>query len=168
MFPSTSPDLPQQWSDIIYAPATNVIAGTWSTNTAVQFDFWQSNSVAGALALEFANTNNSDIWSYSLTPSSGLLNWTTFGVSFNDTNNWNASPFSVGAYLDDLAAIDWIGVYIYRDTSSPEIYGIDNVKLMVPEPAEYILLAAAMITSGMSLRRKRRLKGEAVVEIDSA
>ena len=158
-FTNTSSSPGPSWSDIVYTKATNIIAGAWSTNTTVQFDFWQSNVVAGGLELAFGDTNNGDIWTYSLTPSGLLTNWTTYIVSFNDLADWS-SPFSADTYLDDLSAIDWIGVEIYRDTSSQQVYGIDNVRLSVPEPAECVLLAAAMITSGMSLRRKRRFRGD--------
>jgi hypothetical protein len=156
-FPTTSSGPGDQWYDTVYTPATNIFAGTWTTNTAIQFDFWQSNSVAGGLALEFESTNG-DIWSYSLTPP-GLTSWTTYTVSFGDLSDWTLPFATEDQYLTDLSSIDWIGVYIYRDTSSQEIYGIDNVMLTVPEPAECVLLAAAVVTIGMSLLHRRRFRG---------
>jgi hypothetical protein len=68
----------------------------------------------------------------------------------------NVAPGATEAqYLADLASIDWIGVYIYRNTADLQIYGIDDFKLMIPEPAEYLVLALALATTGLSLHRKR-------------
>ena len=155
-FTNTSSFPGPSWNDIAYTKATNIIVGAWTTNTAIRFDFWQSNVVASGVSLDFASTNG-DIWTYSLTPSGVLTNWTTYTVSFNDIANWN-SDFPVDSYLNDLSSIDWIGIQIYRDTSSQQVYGIDNVMLSVPEPAECVLLGAAIIAAGMSLRKKRRLR----------
>jgi hypothetical protein len=158
-FTNTAAETPDStWRDIAYTPSTNLFAGTWTTNNWITFDFYQSNVVAGGLAVVFGNTNNSDIWSYSLTPTNSTGIWSTYMASFGDTANWTYPFADTSQYLADLSAINWIGLYIYRDTTGQQVYGIDSVKLMVPEPAESVLLVAAMISSAIALRRKRRAK----------
>ena len=89
-----------------------------------------------------------------------IQTWSTQTASFANWQDWQypGPGATESQYLADLGSIDWIGVYIYRGSGDEQIYGIDNFKLMVPEPAECFMLAAAVISSGMSLRRKRRLK----------
>jgi hypothetical protein len=160
-FTNTTAEVPDSsWSDIARTSATNLYTGTWTTQMWITFDFWQSNVVAGAIQVQWKSLTNSDIWGYALTPPAitGGTNWTTLTAPLLNWWDW-AYPFATEQqYLADLSSVDWIGIYILRDTTDQQIYGIDNVKLMVPEPAECALLAVAAITSTMSLRRKRRKK----------
>jgi hypothetical protein len=165
-FTNTSAGPGTSWNDIVYTKTANLFAGTYSTQqwpqTSVRSDFQQSDVVAGGLAVVRKSITNDNMWSYSLTPSTGT-NWTTFTAGLANWQDWAYPLASVDQYLANLQSVDWIGVYKYRDTTSQQIYRIDNINLMVPEPTEYILLAAAVIISGISLCRKRHLKGDAVI-----
>lgn len=69
--------------------------------------------------------------------------------------DWMFPGATEDMFLADLAAIDWIGVYMYRQGSGAQLYGIDNFALMVPEPAECAMLAAALVAVGLGVRRRR-------------
>ncbi len=58
--------------------------------------------------------------------------------------------------LYDLGSVDWIGLYIQRNGLGAQDYRIDNFMLFVPEPGGMALLAAALVSIGATLRRKRR------------
>jgi hypothetical protein len=143
------------WYDVVYMKATNLFAGSWNTNMWVQFDFWASNKSPGAVQVQWQSTNvGDDIWGAAVgTPGTGT--WTTLSASFMNWSNWMYDGATEAEYLSDLASIDWIGVYIYRNTADEQIYGIDNFMLMIPEPAECLLLALALMTTGLSACRKR-------------
>lgn len=157
-FPAITAPAGRLWYDVLSVPATNLFAGTWTTNMWLQFDFWQSNLVAGAVQLRWQSPTNSSVWRTSLTPPSSLQTWTTLAQSFMNWENWQYPGATEEQYLSDLQHIDWVGVYIFRNTINEQIYGIDNFSLMIPEPAECFMLMVAVITSGMSLRRTRRKK----------
>jgi len=157
-FPAIANNPSRLWYDVLSMPATDLFAGTWTTNMWLQFDFWQSNLVAGAVQLRWQSTSNSSVWRTTLTPPSSLQTWTTLAQSLANWQDWRYPGATEAQYLSDLQDINWVGVYIYRNTISEQIYGIDNFSLMIPEPAECFMLMAAVITSGMSLRKKRRKK----------
>ncbi|MDD4869534.1 MAG: hypothetical protein PHR77_03150 [Kiritimatiellae bacterium] len=155
----TIPDNPgRMWYDVLSMPATNLFAGTWTTNMWLQFDFWESNLVAGAVQLRWQSATNSSVWRASLTPPSSLQTWTTLAQSFMNWEDWRYPGATEAQYLSDLQNVDWVGVYIFRNTIDEQIYGIDNFIIMIPEPAECFMLMVAVITSGISFRKKRRKK----------
>jgi hypothetical protein len=57
-------------------------------------------------------------------------------------------------FLSDLSSIEWIGIYIERTGAGAQDYGLDNFNLMVPEPSEYAMLAAALMGAWIFLRRR--------------
>jgi len=158
-FPATASAPPNEWSEVMHTPATNLFAGMWTTQMSFQMDFWGSNYVAGAVQFRWKSTTNSSVWRYDVTPSPLTQTWATVTAPLT---NWSEWKYPVGSsearYLSDLQSIEWVGVYIYRNTADEQIYGIDNFSLTIPEPAELVMLAAAIATSGMSFRRKRRQK----------
>ncbi len=158
-FPETEEPAGAEWWDIISTPADNLFAGPWEPDMSLSFDFWSSNVAPAKLAVRFSATNSAYIWGNEITVPSSVGSWSTVGVSFQNWEDWKwdfLPGLNQDMYLDDLAAIDWIGVYIRRFGQDEEIYGIDNFTLMIPEPDQYAMLAAALITSTASLRRKRK------------
>jgi len=155
-FTNTSETPDESWSDIVRVDASNLFAGVWEPNMWVEFDFWASNQSPNALQVRWQSSTNSYIWGHVLTPAAAG-GWTTYGASFMNWDDWDIDPFGTeDQYLADLASIDWIGVYINRNTEFAQVYGIDNFRLMIPEPAEMLLLAAAAAVSAMSARKKKR------------
>lgn len=157
-FASTTSDPPDQWFDVVHAPATNLFAGAWTTNMWLTFDFWESNVVAGAVQVRWQSSTNDFVWRYSNLTPPDIQTWGSLTAPFMYWQDWQAPGATEAQYLADLQTIDWIGVYIYRNTQVEQVYGVDNMRLMIPEPAECFMLAAAVISSGMSLRRRRRKK----------
>ncbi|OGV68074.1 MAG: hypothetical protein A2283_18715 [Lentisphaerae bacterium RIFOXYA12_FULL_48_11] len=158
-FPETTSEPGTDWYDVLRVPATNLFTGSWDTQMWVQFDFWQSNLVAGAVQIRWGTTNaGAGVWRSPVTIPSGLDTWTTVASSFNNWQNWQYPGATEAQYLADLQNIDWVGVYIFRNTGDEQIYGIDNFRLMIPEPAELLMLVSAVLASGLSARRRRRRK----------
>lgn len=147
-------------TDYIYTPSEELFSGTWDDTMSINFDFWASNTVPALLQVVWHTTNASDnIWSFALTDP-GTNSWTDYIVSLAyDEALWTGTGIGdESQYLADLADIDWIGIGIRRFGTSTEFYGIDNFALTIPEPAEIFMLAAALITSAGSFRRKKKKK----------
>jgi hypothetical protein len=76
----------------------------------------------------------------------GLGNW----------QDWIVDPFATEEqFLSDLSGIDWVGIYINRNTAIQQFYGIDNFSLMIPEPAQMIMLAFSLLAVWIAVRRKQ-------------
>lgn len=153
---ATTDDPGPSWLDILHAPGTNLYAGSWSTNTWIEFDFWASNVTAGGVQVQWKSTTNANIWGYALNPPAGGGDWTTLTAPLLDWTDWQYPGATEDQYLSDLSEIEWIGVWIYRGSQAAQIYGIDNFMLMIPEPAECLMLAAALLTALSSLRKKMK------------
>jgi len=155
-FPTTASPPHDEWYDIVRTDPSLIYSGEWTTNMWIDFDFWESNMVANSVQVRWKSTTNDFIWRYTdLTPPP-VGTWTTMRAPFLNWRDWRYPGATVDDYLSDIKSIEWIGVYVYRKTDVLQVYGIDNFRLMIPEPAELVVLAVAMITSGMSLRRKKR------------
>ena len=148
---------PGEVDTTVYTSATNLFAGAWTNSMWVEFDFWAETVAPFDLEVWFRGTGG-DIWSYNLTPS-GVGSWTDYSVSLG-FSGWvygeGTSNPGEGVFLSDLAAIDWIGVYIYDGSEGNHTFGLDNWQLMVPEPAEYVLALSALAVIGLSLRKRRK------------
>lgn len=155
-----------EWYDVIHVNSPGLFAGDWTQDSWIEFDFWASNETPNDIQLQFHSTND-NVWGYNFTSRiQNTQTWSTVRLSLNYAANWGGLPGfddTLDQYLSDLSSVDWIGLYTWREESATEIYGLDNFKLMVPEPAECIMLAAALATSAMSLgnRRKKKPRGKA-------
>lgn len=151
----------QEWSDTIYTPVENLWSGTWVTNMVVQFDFWYSNTAPEYIQVRWADSDTNRVWRSTVfdsdTDSMSETNWTTITSPFmSDSELWGGGAIGTQAqFLQDLDSIDWIGLYIWRGSADESIYGIDDFKLLVPEPTEYMMLAAALLTILASVRSSR-------------
>jgi len=155
--PFSSPG--SSWYDLAYTPATNLFAGTWTTNMFVQFDFWASNQIPNQVAVRWQSLTNSYVWSHSVSIDS-LQTWSSMSASLSDWQSWVLGPgASEDMFLSDLASINWIGVYIERNGAGAQNYGLDNFDLMVPEPGEVTMLVVALISAWGLQRRLRAGSG---------
>lgn len=157
-FPSRDPHEPHNtWADIFHTPANSLFGGAYETNMWFSFDFWQSNSVANALQVRWKSTTNDYIWGNVITVPSSTGEWTTVrSATLNNWDSWDIDPIFGNAqeqFLADLQTIEWVGVYIRRSGIEEQIYGIDNFRLVIPEPSEYMFLVAAF---GAVLSSRRR------------
>lgn len=137
--------------------ASDLFAGTWHSDYWVEFDFWADNTLPTSLQVRWANSDSNNIWGQTVTPSGGPGTWQTLRTtSLGDDVNWDIGLGDRNDYLVDLSSIDWIGVYIDRGTTSgADSYGVDDYSLMVPEPAEIMMLAAAFGVGLLVWRRMR-------------
>jgi hypothetical protein len=157
---STTPFEFEEWEALAQTDATNLFVGTWTTNMWIEFDFFAEDIAPNYIQLWWGSTND-NVWTYTLATNANITTqlWTTLTGPLFDYSMWDyAGAPSESEFLDDLAAIDWIGVYIFREEEDAQDYGLDDFELHVPEPAEMALMAAAVITSTLSIRRKRRAR----------
>ena len=143
------------WSATLRTDAAGLFAGGWDPASWVQFDFW-STDLNPTVQVRWQSKNNTYVWAHAVDTGSAD-GWRTVSASFLDWQDWDTlSP--VGAseetYLADLSTIDWIGVYLWRDGTSQQDYGLDDFSLVVPEPAEWLFLGAALTAAAASLRRR--------------
>jgi len=135
--------------------ASNLFAGAWATNMPIRFDFWASNNSPGAAQVQWGTNGLGGDIREAVVDTPGTGTWTTLNASLLNWSNWMYDGAIEAQYLSDLASIDWIGVPIDRHTAGHPIHGIDNVMLMIPEPAGCLMLVLALVTMGISVRRKR-------------
>lgn len=84
-------------------------------------------------------------------------NWpsaSTIAFDFYTSNALPGYDETAEQFLADLAAIDWIGKYIFREDAGVEMYGLDNFRLLVPEPGQLALLGAVLLAGLINRRRK--------------
>ena len=146
------------WQELIYTPATSLFAGTYSVSNWFQFDFWASNVLPNAVQVRWQSSTNSRIWGSLVSGPTATGEWQTLtSVGLGSYSDWEIDGFaSQGEFLSDLTDIEWIGLYIDRNTAVEQMYGVDNFALMIPEPAELIMLAAALTAVWMAYRRKEQ------------
>ena len=150
---------PTETFEIISTPANNLFAGAWTTNMWVEFDFWTGEHAATNIQVQWQSSTNSESWAFQLS-SQPTQTWSSLSASFANWEDWTfgGGGGTESQYLDELSSIGWIGVYIGKGgpLALEAQYGIDNFSLMVPEPGQYSMVFAAMMTLAMSWRRKRR------------
>jgi hypothetical protein len=156
--------LPTDKTDTVKGEAADLFAGTWQSDYWVEFDFWaQGDNPPLALEVRWADAAGDRIWGNTIESAAvGSGDWNTLRsdpFAFS-ASNWDLKSGTGGDaadFLADLNAIDWIGVSISTDGFDSGVYGVDDFKLMVPEPAEYLMLAAALITALLVMRRQKLL-----------
>lgn len=152
------PDLVKEIVRTDAAPATSMFVGNyrdtgigWTT-----FKFLAEDVEPGFAQLRW--TSGTHTWRYSL---DGIdIGWNTFKITFDYDAGWIGGPGwnNEDQFLTDLAAVDWIGIYISRggaDITMAQNYGLDSFQLFVPEPGQINMLCAAGLALLLTLRRKR-------------
>ena len=158
-FPETSaPEIPRaEWIDVVRVDARRLFAGNWTPTMYLEFDFYAATRLPHDLQFQFHSTNN-NTWGYNIADQvTQTQAWTTVQVSLGYSSGWGPMPGfddTEEQFLADLSAIDWIGIYIYREDAGAEVYGIDNFRLLVPEPGETAMLAAVVLALAWGYRRR--------------
>jgi hypothetical protein len=155
-FTNTSPGPDVTWVDIIQTQATNLYAGTFSTSMWFAFDFWASNVIPNGLQVRWQSATNDYIWGNVVSLPSETNEWQTLRSStLLNWDDWDIDGFaSEEQFLADLGSIEWIGIFIDRNTALQQIYGVDNVMLMIPEPCEWALLLCSCLAIWMAQKRR--------------
>ena len=121
-----------QWYETVSTPSSDLFAGTWITDYWIEFDFWAQDAVPDTLQVRWGDNDSGRTWANTLNPG-GVGSWSSLKTdTFADYTDWQMDPFVTQSdFLADLNSIDWIGVYLFRDGTDSELYGIDDFKLMV-------------------------------------
>lgn len=147
-----------EWWALVSTPATNLFAGTWETGSYVAFDLYAANILPEYVQIQWGSTNSSHVWRNTVYDiNDGGLSvgqWTGVRAMLEDYSSWDYGGGTQQEFLDDLAAIDWIGVYIWRGSADEQIYGIDSFRLAIPEPGQVAALAMALLACAWFLRRR--------------
>lgn len=156
---ATSSFPPDGWYTLASAPASSLFAGTWRSDMWVQFDFWAQDVEPAYVQVRWAGQDGT-VWQNTVFDSADssmtVGDWTRLSsADFSNYANWDYGGGSQEDFVNDLASIDWIGVYIWRNTGAAQGYGIDDFNLMVPEPEEYIMLMASLLCVVLAVRYKR-------------
>jgi len=155
-FPSLAEGAPgEDWYDLVSAPSAYLFAGDWNQNMTIEFDFFAEDTAPAGLAVRWG-VEDGRTWSADL-DTDGIVagEWTSFDASLANWEDWILEPFvTEGDFLADLENIDWIGVYIFRDGTDEQTYGLDNFRLTIPEPHEYAMLALTLVVMGVAFRRR--------------
>ncbi|MEI6970848.1 MAG: PEP-CTERM sorting domain-containing protein [bacterium] len=150
------PDPGETLHDTIYtftSPATNIFGGNLSNVLGARFVL--SNSVVpSAISVVFGVATNDNEWTFILDPAAAGQ-WTPYNVVFQ-FSLWTMPGGTESEFLADLLAVEYIGIHIDRGGSDQEYYGLDDFTLYVPEPADYLLLAAGLFGFALVFRRRLR------------
>jgi hypothetical protein len=149
-----------EWYALASAPASSVFAGNWQGRW-VEFDFLAADVQPEYVQIRWQSATNTTVWRSTVfdasTSSMAVGSWTHMVSSgFADYADWDYGSGTQELFVNDLATIDWIGVYVWRNGAGEQDYGIDEFRLMVPEPGEYMMLATAVLSAVWSFRRKRK------------
>jgi hypothetical protein len=163
-FTNTAVGPDSSWQDIIAVDATSLFAGTYSISNWFAFDFFASNVLPNALQVRWSSSTNSRIWGAPISGPTSTGVWESLrSPSLSNWDDWDIEPFGdANIFASDLSTIGWVGLYIDRNTAVEQLYGVDNFALMIPEPAEIIMLAFALIAIWVAYRKR-----EAVAEVIS-
>jgi len=146
-----------EWYDVVHVSPDNLLI-TPTTEMGIKFDFLAQTRLPQDMQLQF-HAQSGNIWGYNLTSQvTQTQSWTRVGADLRYSDGWGGLPGfddTLDQFVSDLASLDWIGVYIWRDEASQETYGIDNFHFVIPEPEEYAMLAMALITSVLALRKRQ-------------
>lgn len=148
-----------EWAALAKAQPATLFAGNWQ-GVQVASDFWSDEAQSPKVkAGGWASSTNASTWGSAILDSSksamSTQQWASVAspelVSYLDGGYGSAVPQQ---FVSDLSAIDWIGTYAWRGSGMGAYDSFDENRFMVPEPAEYMMLAAALVSTGMSLRRR--------------
>jgi hypothetical protein len=132
-----------------------LLEGLRDTAGWVERDFWAEPAPPGTVEPLWrgANTNR---WGNTLTRpvQASPLHQEEPGGSAN--TDAQAERVDDSDFLKELGSVDWIGVSSYANVTNENLYGLEDVNLMVPEPGQILLLAAALAVAVLSIRRWRQ------------
>ncbi len=129
---------------------------------SVNFRFLAQDYAPDGLALYFASASH--VWFLPLDTSTlSVGTFAGYSASLDYGTGWMGGPGTdAAAFLNDLAAVDWIGVYIGRnyagcDLPPAQAYGLDDFTAYTatPEPDTVVLLLSALAPLLVVFRRIR-------------
>lgn len=131
---------------------------------AIQFSFLAdangTNDLPGGLQVYFMSTSTNLVWYYDIPSVSA--GWNTYYANMSYGSGWyNTQGYSTESYFNSsLLDVDEVGIVLqYQGGVDYESYGLDNFQLLdapIPEPETYVVLGFALLSLGVTFRRKLR------------
>jgi hypothetical protein len=148
------------WYARVHDPSRNLFAGTITPGMWIDFDFWADSTIPEYVRLRWA-AEDGRTWRYSVLARGAstvpLADWTRYESElFIDYMDWDFGGGSQQRFLDDLTAVNWIGVFVARGGIGVPPYGIDDFGLQVPEPGQWWMLGLGLTAAGACLWWRRR------------
>ena len=122
----------------------------------VSFDFYGMANMTG---LDFYFSDGLSEWHYGI--DNIAVGWKTYTVSMTYSGLWfdtlgGGTPTD---FSDALGSVSDVGIVLgYSSDIGPQLYGLDNFTLddafVVPEPETYALLGFAILSVGLTFRKK--------------
>lgn len=152
-------------------PATNFTGNYSYLQPQAQFYFQTYNAPADYVGFVFKGGYSGTTYVHYFGDSSYFLANQTYGLSVNMgfSDGYWSDFYGFGPFTDsstfalDLASVQWIGVAVggYNGFGDPDQYGLDNFKLVVPEPETVWLMLAVALSMAFTFRsRLRDLAGQ--------
>jgi hypothetical protein len=133
--------------------------GPYLGNVVMTFRFLAETHAPSTMQMWFRSdaSGAERIWSYNLSGPTTVGVWTWYSVPLGTFGPgwtlWSGSGSAQSDFLLDLTGVDWIGLRLVRNGSIlAQNYGLDDVKLMVPEPETIWLMIAALLSLGVTFR----------------
>jgi len=144
------------WQEAARVAASNLYAGAWLPGLPEQPGFQAREGESNRPQARWESRTNHYTWGRILRSPAAPAG-AGHQAPLADRNDWDADPFgSEEQFLADLSAIEWIGPYVGRGGTGAQGGGGDESGFQIPEPAEVSLLAAAIIGSAASMRKRKR------------
>jgi hypothetical protein len=150
--------------DFIGEAGGNLAGNLAYTNVgAIQFSFLANangtNDLPGGLRVYFISSSTNITWYYDIPSVSA--GWNTYYANMNFSGWYNTQGYFTESYFDSsLLDVDEVGIVLqYQGGVDNEIYGLDNFQLLdapVPEPETYAVLGFALLSLGITFRRRLR------------
>ena len=139
-------------------PGNWIAAGASVDSGALSLDFYSNpgggETAPSSLKLYFYSDTTDNTWLYDLNVGSG---WSSHLAELS-YSQWDSSTGTEAQFATDMADVDEVGIWItYHEGIAGQVYGIDNFQLhdeVIPEPGTYSMLGFAMLSLGMTFRRK--------------
>lgn len=159
-FDPTTEMPPTEWFTLVKVDASRLFAGAWQSEMWVEFDFWANDAPPDYVEIHWAGQSGNE-WSSRVfdatTSSMDEQTWTRLtSAQFESYQDWDYGGGTQQQFVEDLASIDWIGVYVGRDSADAQDFGVDNFNLMVPEPTQSVMLLASAAAVILSMRQRKR------------
>jgi MYXO-CTERM domain-containing protein len=149
-----------EWYALARVSASSLFVGNWAGKW-FETEFFAEDTQPQYVQVRWQSSTNTAVWRSTVFNSNQSTmptgTWThLISPTLTSYQMWDFGGGSQQLFVNDLATIDWIGVYIWRTGQAEQDYGLDDFRLMVPEPHEYAMLAAAALGAFVVLRNRRR------------
>ena len=125
----------------------------------MEIDFYDDSGLAG-LSVYFENGTSRWTYDVVLFGDAGATGWSTYAFSMDSSGTGWGHSGGAGTWAADLAQVDVLGFIVtYDPDAGPQLLGLDNFilddePLGVPEPGTYVMLGSALISLGITFRRR--------------